>query len=814
MPRNTLYFAALILCFTFFINKSNSAILPFSTTLPSVSQSYDSILLKTWAGIKKRNIDAYSIPLVHRPKSELPGDAVSEGVGYGLFCALYCNDQTYFNKIWDAAEKYMWSGSAYNWRVNSSGAVIGTGPAADAEEDIACALIFASLLVNKGAWQAHSSSNSVTYAARAKIMVEYIWNSLVENGKYLRPGNKWGGSAFVNPGYFAPAFYRIFEEFDSTSHDWSGLIDQCYKSVDLSPGFANGLVPDWMRPDGNYTDSAALGYNSYASGKYCYKDGIRILWRLATDYMWYSESRAKTFLDKSYAFIKTPSRANFFKMDGSAVTDTFTLGNGVSRKRTEHSHLTVAMWATAALASGGTVAADSFSNELMEFYTSGADFFGKVSDTGNEDTLHNEMYFDQFLAWFGASLMSGVFTDLWEDFKDTNSGVALQWKSRPTFSSSDIDANVNPLKISGIFNKSARWTVKFSQHGGDSTVRITGVGDTLSVVWYGLSSACSIMPTGWYDISITAKGLADSISGTCWLGRPLDLIVDKRLLVDDFRDLNFIPFIGTLWESYLDSYEGKSGKSTVPVFTVNGSDTSAYLRWSFFLNGSSVLGYNPYAALEWNCETSDSNINLTGLDTIIIMIKAASALTLSVQLITSDITDYNYFEDSISLTKQWQTLTLPIKSFKHRFSGSSALDLAKLTAIRFQIQNKDSTTNEIQLKKMLFSGSLTTLYQSPSAYITSGIKKNNITISKYNDNFRITGKNNSRVNFYIPAQYRHGNLLIVDIKGKEVRRLSTDADIVAWNGLDSNKCHVIPGIYFAIISGQGGICRIKVPVVK
>jgi len=107
----------------------------------------------------------------------------------------------------------MWSGDSYNWRVNKSGGVIGTGPASDAEEDIALSLIFADLLVNKNVWQPHTSPKGATYAQRAQSMVDYIWNNIVESGKYLRPGNQWGGSAFVNPGYFAPAYYRIFNEF-------------------------------------------------------------------------------------------------------------------------------------------------------------------------------------------------------------------------------------------------------------------------------------------------------------------------------------------------------------------------------------------------------------------------------------------------------------------------------------------------------------------------------------------------------------------------------------------------------------------------
>ncbi|HEX7510362.1 MAG TPA: glycosyl hydrolase family 8, partial [Chitinivibrionales bacterium] len=550
--------------------RAQSAMLPFPITMPAVSQSYDSILLKTWSGIKKRNIDGYSIPLVHRPKSEQPDDAVSEGVGYGLFCALYCNDQTYFNKLWDAAEQYLWSATAYNWRVDKNGTVIGSGAASDAEEDIACALIFADLLTKRGVWQTHTSSKGATYAVRAQSMLNNIWNNLVESGKYLRPGDNWGGAAFVNPGYFAPAFYRVFSEFGSTKHDWSGLIDQCYKSVALSKGAAIGLVPDWMKPDGGYCDSSQLGYNAYAGGRFCYKDGIRILWRLATDYLWYGEPRAKSFLDKSLAFVKSPDRANFYQMSGAAVTDSFKLGNGVNRPRSEHSHLTIGMWAAAAMAAGSKATADSFSVALLDFYTPGADFFGKATEPTGEDTLHNEMYFDQFLAWFGASLMSGIFTNLWEDLKDTNITIPLQWKSAPVFSGTDIDANVNPLKIFGTLSKSARWTITLKQRAGDSSVTMLGSSDTVSAVWYGLSAAGGAMPAGRYDISVTVKGLSDPVSDSCWLGRALDLKVNNRLLIDDFRDKDLVPYFGAQWQSYLDSYEGKSGKSTVPVFTVAG----------------------------------------------------------------------------------------------------------------------------------------------------------------------------------------------------------------------------------------------------
>jgi endo-1,4-beta-D-glucanase Y len=797
---------------------SLAALLPFPITQLSVTQPFDSILLKTWSGIKKRNIDAYAIPLVHRPKSEIPGDAVSEGVGYGLLVSLYCNDQVYFNKIWDAAEQYMWAASSYNWRVDINGSVIGSGPATDAEEDITVALIFADQLVKKGVWQSHTSPKNATYAQRAQSMVDDIWNNLVENGIYLRPGNQWGGSAFVNPGYFAPGFYRVFNEFGATAYNWSGLIDQCYASIGLSQGSALGLVPDWMKPDGSFADSTTLGYNAYANGKFCYKDGIRILWRIATDYLWYMEPRAKAFLDKSMLFIKSLANANFFQMNGAAVTDSFKLGNGVTRPRTEHSHLTIGMWATAALASGGTSVADSFSAALMGFYGPGNDFFGTAVDPiGIEDTLHNEMYFDQFLAWFGASLISGTFTDLWEDLKDPNPQLPLNWTTAPVFPAGGIDANINPVKIFGVFNKSARWSAAFKQRGGDSSVQFSGTGETLNVSWYGLSSGGGAMPAGRYDITITAKGLGVPVIGSCWLGRALDLKAGTRLLVDDFRDKDLVPYIGTKWQSYLDSYDGKAGKSIVPIFLVQGADTSVYLRWSFLLNGSSSLGYNPYAALEWNCSASSGKAaNLTGLDTIIITAKAPSSLALSVQLITGDITDFNYFQDSLVLSPQWKEFHLPIKYFKHRFAGGSATPtMTLLTGVRFQIQNTDGYANEIQMKRMLFSGSLSALYQSPPPYLPEVIPVMSVRgkISAQQA-VRILNHGNGNIVFEVSPLYASGAIAIVDGLGNTVRKLPISAAIIRWDGLDLCKRATRTGVYFAVVSGPGKAKRTVVSFIK
>lgn len=44
----------------------------------------------------------------------------------------------------------------------------------------------------------------------------------------MAPGAGWGGRNFVNPGYFSPAWYRVFKAFDSNRdrHNWDSVIDQ------------------------------------------------------------------------------------------------------------------------------------------------------------------------------------------------------------------------------------------------------------------------------------------------------------------------------------------------------------------------------------------------------------------------------------------------------------------------------------------------------------------------------------------------------------------------------------------------------------
>ena len=409
------------------------AVLDLPSAQPKVDASYwNAALDSTWQGMIRRNINPYSAGagLIHRPKSETPGDAVSEGVGYGMLVALYANDQTTFNKMWEKASEIMWNGDYHDWHMSPDGKIPmeGHGAATDAEEDIALALIFADKLVSAGKWTAYTSPFlNKTYAEQAQKLLNKMWDTqqILSSG-IVAPGAGWGGDYFVNPGYFSPAWYKVFEKFDQTDGNrWKTAVDKCYEIISKSPGYSMGMVPDWMTPEGGWVGSDGLGYNAYFESRAFFKDAIRILWRVAIDAIWFDESRAKEFLKNALKFINDkggPSAANFYQIEKAGellpAEDKWKEFNDSKnestwRYRREHSHLTIGMWATAAMAVGEAADRIAFSEEMAKFYE-GGDYFGLAHDTSAalEDTLHNEMYFDQFLAWFGTSLMSGAFVNV------------------------------------------------------------------------------------------------------------------------------------------------------------------------------------------------------------------------------------------------------------------------------------------------------------------------------------------------------------------------------------------------------------------
>jgi endo-1,4-beta-D-glucanase Y len=700
---------------------------PYPSSLARVANDdLDTAMAHTWAGIKARNISAYSDHLVHRPKSELPGDAVSEGQAYGMIVALYENDQTTFNSIWDAAESDLWSskGGCYNWRWNN-GAVTsdGSGMATDADQDIALVLLFADSLVKKHVWTSHTGPNSVGYKARALTLLSTIWSKAVTSNYNLAPGAGWGGDAFVNPGYFSPASYRIFAQAD-TAHDWNAVVEQCYKVIAANPGYAKGLLPDWVTPSGAYY-TGSLGYNPFYGGHAMYKDGIRVLWRLALDWTWNFEPRAKVFLDSALSLIGSDTaKSNFYTMDGNIVPadSTFSLSGtaGPTRSRREHSHLTTGMWASASMAATDNSVASTWADALLGFRDSArADYWGHANDDALEDTAHNEMYFDQFLAWFGASVLAGRFSNIWADLADPDPGLAQAWKNAPSVSTRSIDFDDAKLLASARLAKSATWNITITHRDSGTTWSASGTGDTLSAVWNGLSSSGGQFPQGACDVVFSAHGLSPATI-VVWVAHQKDLRTSDKnwLIIDDFVDTTLVPNFGT-WGSFNNSSSG--GNAAVSGMATTGTGSSRAMVFKYDL-GTENLGYN-YCGLEWK---SSGWSGLRCVTKVTYKLKASHQVMVDNYLTQSDITDGNNFHVLDTVGTSWKTCTHLLSSYTGRLSNrTDAINPAKGTGFHWHIQSDKQSgsyssidTGHVQIDSFHVGGDLASMYKAPADYQT------------------------------------------------------------------------------------------------
>jgi endo-1,4-beta-D-glucanase Y len=200
----------------------------------------------------------------------------SEGIAYGMLLAANNHDQDLFDKLWKFYTDHMDENGLMNWAMaacdppgdNDANA------ASDGDLDAAMALLQADY---------HWGG----YAADALALIDAIREHetyVCDGMNILGPGDMWGACDQINPSYFAPGYYRVFAQYDTANADfWNKLADDSYTLLADYQSRMNGLVPEWAWLDGNFEDN--YDYNA-----------CRTPWRVATDYAWFGNSDAQTFL--------------------------------------------------------------------------------------------------------------------------------------------------------------------------------------------------------------------------------------------------------------------------------------------------------------------------------------------------------------------------------------------------------------------------------------------------------------------------------------------------------------------------------------
>lgn len=230
------------------------------------------------------------------------GCVVSEGIGYGMLISLFQNDWDTFNRLWyynRGYRSYM-SVNLMPWEMNTftSSTPGGTASATDADLDIATSLILA-----------YYKTGTAAYLTDALLIINELWNYEINpTNYYIYSGNTavWKNEENYNLSYFSPIAFRLFSIVDA-SHNWTAVLNAGYAymaAIQASGG--TGLLPDWSNATG-----AVKPINSKDDDHYWqfYQEAVRIPWRLAWDYYWTAEPRAKSILDGIAAFINTKSGA-------------------------------------------------------------------------------------------------------------------------------------------------------------------------------------------------------------------------------------------------------------------------------------------------------------------------------------------------------------------------------------------------------------------------------------------------------------------------------------------------------------------------
>lgn len=207
---------------------------------------------------------------------------VSEGIAYGMLLAVYFDDQALFDDLWEykgnkevAAAKVS---RLMPWVISSAGAVLDPGSAADADFDIAFALLMADR-------QWGSAGPSYNYLTLATTEITRCRQYDIDSGNFhVKPGDSWDDREY--PSYYFPAFFREFAIVDGANAAiWNGAIAKCLANINVNRNPTSGLVGEVSNHDGSRINTNPCGTAGCDGRLYKY-NSCRVPFRYATDWAW------------------------------------------------------------------------------------------------------------------------------------------------------------------------------------------------------------------------------------------------------------------------------------------------------------------------------------------------------------------------------------------------------------------------------------------------------------------------------------------------------------------------------------------------
>ncbi len=241
-----------------------------------------------------------------RTASENASETKVESMGWAMIIAAYMGDKTTFDGLYKFYKSKLQGHGMMAWKTTCGGISDG-GSASDGDLDVAFAMVVA-------AWQwgdSYKTEATKLITTVKKLIVNCSGTSVIAGG--MSGSGVYGGCQETDASYHTPAFFRCFAEF-TNDEAWNKLADDSYTLLNNGANKTTGLVPDWQSISGG----AASGGRNHSYGF----DACRVPWRIALDYLWNGNEKAKTWCTtiSNWAYKIGPSKiVDGYNLDGSAT---------------------------------------------------------------------------------------------------------------------------------------------------------------------------------------------------------------------------------------------------------------------------------------------------------------------------------------------------------------------------------------------------------------------------------------------------------------------------------------------------------------
>jgi endo-1,4-beta-D-glucanase Y len=320
------------------------------------------------------------------------GSVTSESQAYAMLRAVWSGDRQAFEQSWAWTNAHLLkTNGLLAWKWNDR--IVEAHSAADADTDAALALLMAGRRWANQRW-----------VAEGTLMARAIWSydiARAGDAVYVGAGD-WApalGVLAVNPSYFAPYAYHLFQEVDP-EHDWLRLIDAGYRllfsssAAELGGARSAGLPPDWLGIDRTSGQIAPLSVPADDTTAYSF-DAPRTYWRVALDLRWNGDGRAAAYLAQAGFLRDEVNRSGLVRAsyghDGSVTSNASSV-----------------VGSAGALAALLTLDPDAAHRLYAGQLVGGADVVAGAAHWGNPGNLY-----DQEWGWFATGLYANALTDIW-----------------------------------------------------------------------------------------------------------------------------------------------------------------------------------------------------------------------------------------------------------------------------------------------------------------------------------------------------------------------------------------------------------------